>query len=236
MLVLRSCAADLTSRCGTFQYPASGPVACSDWIPKAECGNGLHGFPWGEGDYSLADHSPQAKWLVIDVRDEDVVLFPNGSKCKFPGGNVVFCGDLPGAAKYLMDHGAVGKSVIGGVHTAGTRGTATAGDAGTATAGDAGTATAGTRGTATAGDAGTATAGTRGTATAGDAGTATAGYAGTATAGEKGLVQIAYWDAFADRVRIKTGYIGENGIEAGVTYKLDEHFDFVALKQEPANA
>ncbi|HDY6139754.1 TPA: hypothetical protein RQ819_000029 [Pseudomonas aeruginosa] len=107
-----------------------------------------------------------------------------------------------------------------GTATAGNWGTATAGDEGTATAGDEGTATAGYKGTATAGYKGTATAGDEGTATAGDEGTATAGYKGTATAGEKGEIRIRYWDEKTERYRTVIGYIGEDGLEPNVPYKL----------------
>ncbi|WP_407733569.1 hypothetical protein ACJKIJ_20890 [Pseudomonas aeruginosa] len=114
-----------------------------------------------------------------------------------------------------------------GTATAGHRGTATAWYEGTATAGDWGTATAGYEGTATAGDWGTATAGYEGTATAGDWGTATAGDWGTATAGEKGEIRIRYWDEKANRYRTVIGYIGEDGLEPNVPYKLNAGHKFV---------
>ncbi|HHH9444888.1 TPA: hypothetical protein ACP32N_006906, partial [Pseudomonas aeruginosa] len=81
--------------------------------------------------------------------------------------------------------------------------------------------------TATAGDEGTATAGDEGTATAGDEGTATAGDWGTATAGKKGEIQIRYWDEKTERYRTVIGYIGEDGLEPGVAYKLDDNHRFV---------
>ncbi|MEQ6541410.1 MULTISPECIES: DUF7666 domain-containing protein [Pseudomonas] len=114
-----------------------------------------------------------------------------------------------------------------GTATAGDKGTATAGNWGTATAGDKGTATAGDKGTATAGNWGTATAGNWGTATAGNWGTATAGDKGTATAGEKGEIRIRYWDEKADRYRTVIGYIGEDGLEPDVPYKLNADRKFV---------
>ena len=91
-----------------------------------------------------------------------------------------------------------------------------------ATAGYKGTATAGESGTATAGNWGTATAGYWGTATAGESGTATAGESGTATAGEKGALIIRWWDAKAERYRFAVGYVGEDGIEAGKKYRVEE--------------
>ncbi len=174
VLVMRTCAADMSSH-GGFVWPKSGPVACKDWDKAAHCGNGLHGLLWGEGDSSLLSWTEGAKWLVVEVSASAIVEL-NG-KVKFPSGEVIYCGDMKGAADVISKRAPVGAKPIGGTATAGDAGTATAGDAGTATAGTRGTATAGYAGTATAGDAGTATAGTRGTATAGYAGTATAGYA-----------------------------------------------------------
>ena len=148
VLVLRSCTADLTSHKG-FKWPESGPISAPDWEPTPKCGNGLHGWLWGEGDGSVGNYDPDAKWLVVSV--EESLLIDLGGKVKYPSGEVVFCGDRFAAAKYVMENGGAGRKVISGTATAGDRGTATAGDSGTATAGYRGTATAGIRGTATAG-------------------------------------------------------------------------------------
>jgi len=143
---------------GGFQWPESGPVEALDWNPQPECGNGLHGFLWGNGDGRLANYADTSRWIVAKV-DEWVDL---GGKVKFPRADVVFVGQRNEAAAEIVRLGATG-AVIGYNATAGERGTATAGDYGTATAGYGGTATAGYGGTATAGDYGTATAGDRGT-------------------------------------------------------------------------
>jgi hypothetical protein len=181
----------MTSRNG-FKYPEKGPVVCPDWDPRPVCGNGLHGLPWGEGNASYLSFAEDAKWLVIRVKESDVVCI-DGDKCKFSKGTVVYCGDRDGATSYILNHGGKGRAVVFATATAGDEGTATAGDYGTATAGNEGTATAGYRGTATAGDRGTATAGNDGTATAGDYGTATAGDYGTATAGYYGTATAGYY-------------------------------------------
>ena len=136
-LVLRTCKADMTSNMGWFAWPTSGPVECSDWLPTPECGNGLHGFLWGEGNGSLADWSKDAKWLVVEVEADQVVDL--GGKAKFPRGAVVFCGDRKAATDYIIAHGAAGRAVIGATVAACDYGTATAGDYGTATAGNCGT-------------------------------------------------------------------------------------------------
>jgi hypothetical protein len=308
-LVLRCCAPDMSSQNG-FVWPGVGEVAeAPDWQPTGECGRGLHGWLYGQGDHGCSDYylSAGAKWLVVEVELSSVVML--GGKVKFPRGDVRFVGEKHEAAAYLIEHepqakgvavigasltvgdeqtvivGALGTATAGnsgtatagdggaatagysgtatagdgGAATAGYRGTATAGDSGTATAGNSGTATAGDSGTATAGDRGaatagnsgtatagnsgtatagdrgtatagyrgTATAGYRGTATAGDGGAATAGYRGTATAGDRGELRIRWYDYKADRHRLAVAYVGEDGIEPNVAYRLDDEHKFV---------
>ena len=147
VLVLRSCTGKMKCCEGgdhkPFTWPAKGPVACKDWKPDAECGNGLHGLLWGEGDGSLIAYGGDTKWLVVEVLASEIVDLKG--KVKFPRGRVVFCGTPDDAGKWLAAR-APGRAIV--------RGTATAGDRGTATAGYGGTATAGVRGTATAGDGG----------------------------------------------------------------------------------
>ena len=48
VLILRTCNADMTSY-GEFVWPELGYVEAPDWEPTETCGNGLHGFLWGEG-------------------------------------------------------------------------------------------------------------------------------------------------------------------------------------------
>ena len=196
ILVLRTCDKNMKSY-NNFVYPAEGWVEAPDWDGGKDCcGGGLHGFKWGVGNGSLANWDARAKWLVIAV-DSDVlvdVTEDGGGKCKFKGGDVVYCGDRKGATDYLATNGAADKPIVGG--------------------------------TATAGDGGTATAGYGGTATAGAGGTATAGAGGTATAGYGGLLVLKYWDGTAERHRIATAYVGEDGIDSDTPYRYD-----VALKQ-----
>jgi len=210
--ILRSCDSNLQSR-GGFQWPESGPVEALDWNPQPECGNGLHGFLWGNGDGRLANYADTSRWIVAKV-DEWVDL---GGKVKFPRADVVFVGQRNEAAAEIVRLGATG-AVIGYNATAGDYGTATAGYGGTATAGYGGTATAGEGGTATAGDYGTATAGNRGTATAGYGGTATAGNRGTATAGERGTIVIQWYDG--NRFRLAVGYTNED-LKPNTAYRCD---------------
>ena len=175
-LVLRYCRADRSSH-GGFTWPESGPVSCPDWRDNRECGNGLHGWLWGEGDAGVWEHRPDDIGMVGEVAVAD--LRDLSGKVKYQRGVVVFCGAKHAAADYILAHGGAGRAVIGAI----------------------------------------ATAGARGTATAGDDGTATAGYAGT--------IQLSLWDSATDRRRIKTAYVGEDGIEPGVAYRLDAAGAFV---------
>ena len=119
VLVLRTCRADFSSY-GGFVWPVSGPVEAPDWSPEPECGHGLHGWLWGEGDGSHEVKEPGAKWLVVEVAEESIVDL--GGKVKFPRGVVVFSGSCEEATLYVAEHGGHGRAII--------RGTATAGDGG----------------------------------------------------------------------------------------------------------
>ena len=152
VLVLRTCNEKLQSY-GGFQWPAKGPVEAPDWMPTTDCGDGLHGFLWGEGEGQLADWTETAKWLVVRVVAADVIDL--GGKVKFPRGEVVFCGERTAATAYIAAHGAVGKSIVGGTSTSGYRGTSTSGYRGTSTSGVGGTSTSGEGGTSTSGEGGT---------------------------------------------------------------------------------
>ena len=212
---------------GGFQWPSEigARVEAPNWHPTSECGNGLHGLPWGEGDASLLNNEADAIWQVVEYDGPDAIDL--GGKSKFPWCVLRYDGDRDGAIGYLIRSGAAGKAVVfanvvaghRGIATAGDHGTATAGDYGTATAGDYGIATAGGGGTATAGDYGTATAGDSAIATAGDHGTATAGYRGTATAGDYGEIRLRWHDGI--RYRTTVLYVGEAGIEPNTLYRLD---------------
>ena len=223
-LVLRVCGANGESH-GAFRWPleVGAVVKAPDWNKRQECGNGLHGWLYGQGDHSVAGDrcvTPGAQWLVLEVDSASIVEL--GGKVKFPECIVRFVGDVKSATDYLLEHEPRSRScaVIGACR-------AEKQDGAMVQVGAFGTATAGDSGTATAGDRGTATAGEFGTATAGDRGTATAGYRGTATAGEFGVIAIEYYDAKAEVYRKRIGAIGEDGLEPNVAYKLDANNKFV---------
>ena len=134
VLCIRTCDGGMGAY-NDFRWPKKGYVECPDWDPVEECGNGLHGLLWGEGDGGLLDWSDGAHWLVFAAKEREVVAL--GGKVKVPRAHVLYCGEGQGAAKYVTDR-TDGKACVRGTATAGDGGTATAGVRGTATAGDGG--------------------------------------------------------------------------------------------------
>jgi len=110
VLVLRTCAADMTAR-GGFRWPMEGPVAAPDWDPAPVCGGGLHGLLWGEGNGQLLSWEPGAKWLVVEVEKRAIVDL-GGEKVKFPRGVVVHVGDQRSATEYLLARAPAGKAIV----------------------------------------------------------------------------------------------------------------------------
>ena len=193
-LILRNCDSEGRSRNG-FQWNLTigGITEAPDWKPTEECGNGLHGFLWGEGDSFLATWK-DALWLVCEICD----YIDLDGKVKFQRATTLFVGSLQEAAKYLYDKmlelGIVDKKIIGlsgdyafAGDLANLRGegqrTQTAGYKSTQTAGYESTQTAGANSTQTAGYESTQTAGDNSTQRAGYNSTQTAGYFSTQTAG-----------------------------------------------------
>ena len=191
VLVLRTCAADMSSRNG-FIWPESGPVECPDWSPEPVCGHGLHGALWGEGNAQLLSWDKDARWLVVRVLAPDIVDLDG--KVKFPRGWVEHCGTRESATQYLSDHGGRGRAIIGLTATGGHDSTLTGGDDSTLTGGDGSTLTGGNRSTLT------------------------GGYRSTLTGGDRSQIRIEWWDG--KRTRLVVGYVGEDGIEPDVAYTV----------------
>jgi hypothetical protein len=175
VLVLRTCDKDLKSR-GGFQYPESGPVEAPDWDGKAECGGGLHGLPWGEGNGRLLDWSYCARWIVIDAAADNVIAFDG--KCKFARGVVVYCGDRSGATEYIATRGGDRSKIVGAKVTGGNYATVTGGNGAKVTG----------------------------------------GVGAKVTGGNYATVCARWWDG--TRYRIAVGYVGEDGIEPNVAYRV----------------
>jgi len=171
VLVLRTCRADMTSRNG-FVWPNSGPVKCDDWDATPQCGGGLHGLLWGEGDGTQLNWMRNTRWIVVRVPADSIIPISSG-KVKFPAGEVVHCGTRASATEYLMAHGGAGRAIAGG--------------------------------------------------------TSTSGNYGTAMSGDGGILELRYWDAKAKRYRVVVGYVGEDGLEPNVPYRLDDQHKLVEI-------
>ena len=190
-LVLRACNEDMSSK-NDVKWPTSGVVECPDWDPVPECGKGLHGWLYGNGDGSASEYwSFNDKWLVVSVETSSIIQLDG--KIKFPKGEVVFCGDRKSATDFLMKHEPRSKDqpiigafvIVGDNETVNTgyKGTSTSGDYGTSTSGDFGTSTSGYYGISTSGYYGTSTSSHSGTSTSSHSGTSSSGNFGTSTSG-----------------------------------------------------
>ena len=205
--MLRTCNADMTSH-GGFQWPTFGTVECPDWKPKAECGNGLHGLLWGAGSANYLSWDPDAKWMVVGI-DEWVDI---DGKIKAPRADVVHVGDKASCAALLISLGADPATCIGS--------TLTGGDGSTLTGGDGSTLTGGYGSTLTGGYGSTLTGGYGSTLTGGDGSTLTGGYDSTLTGGYGSTLICQYWDEKREQWRIRMAEVGEDGVLAGVAYRL----------------
>ncbi len=228
-LVLRCCNPDMTSR-NSFVWPDVGGIATApDWKDNTECGNGLHGWLYGQGDHGSCDYlkNDKAKWLVVRVADSDIRML--GGKCKFKSGEVVFVGGKSEAADYIIanEPKAATVAVIGAVLECGENGSLLGGALSVLTGGYSATMTGGYSAKMTGGDYATMTGGisakmTGGyyaTMTGGDSATMTGGISAKMTGGYSAVMNFQYWDG--KRTRVVTAYVGEDGILPNVAYKLD---------------
>jgi hypothetical protein len=248
-LVLRTCAADMTSHKGTFTWPRQGPVECTDWDPNPECGNGLHGLPWGNGDWTLLSSADDAVWQVVEVETSALVSIDN-NKAKFQRGTVLFSGSRVDAViRVLCGSEAMSNTMLaaqawdekaGNSSTAASSGysstAASSGDSSTA-ASSGYSSTAASSGdsskAASSGDYSTAaSSGNSSTAaSSGDSSTAdcdgasgiaaSIGLAGQAKAGANGLLILTHWVESEKRYRACVGNVGEDGIKADTWYRVD---------------
>jgi hypothetical protein len=137
-LVLRVCAANMTSS-HEFKWPGVGEVAIArDWNSQPVCGQGLHGWLHGAGEHDCTSYwqDENAKWLVVEVETASIIQL--GGKVKFPSGVVRFVGARKDATDYLLanDPRAANVAVIGAQRQVGDKEPVIVGALGTATAGD----------------------------------------------------------------------------------------------------
>jgi len=196
-----------------FKYPESGIVEAEDWMDTLECGNGLHGFLWGEGDGELADYSSASRWLLIRVNPLDG-LVQMKDKCKFRRGEVMMVGDYHQIASEMCKHLPNNRPyrVIGVVITKN----------------DDSVIVGGYKSILEGGDCSTVTGGHDSTVKGGDCSTVKGGDRSTVTGGSNSIIILEYWNG--QDWKKKAGTIGENGLEPNVPYKLNDKHEFVRAK------
>ena len=140
ILCLKSLPANLQAYEG-FQWPETGHVKAPDWMPTESCGNGLHAFRWGAGDADLACTDDDAKWLVLEVKEEGIIDLDG--KVKFKECEVLFCGARDVAVAIIQHHAPADTLVMYATLTGGNRATLTGGNRATLTGGDGATAVGG---------------------------------------------------------------------------------------------
>lgn len=232
------------------QWAASGFIECDINT------GGFRGFLWGvEKDVSAIPINKDYKWVVAQVDDSDLTevvcagLGYGGNVC-FHKGEVVYCGDYFGATAYIVNNGGFGKPVHKAVVTVGNDGCAVSGNWGVSVSGEKGRSKSdffgvsfsGVAGSSVSGEAGLSVSGEEGGSVSGDDGISISRKNGTSISGkgglsfsvhgyvqsgEEGAIQLQYWDG--NRRRYKIGYIGEDGLEPNVLYKLDENHEFVKV-------
>jgi hypothetical protein len=108
VLILRRTGQDRKSHNG-FTYPAGvgSTVEARDFNTKAECGGGMHGWPWGFGLGEGQDYSLEDLWIVLGADPADVVGNLNdgnggtGWKCKCRAATIRYEGNMKGAMDLL---------------------------------------------------------------------------------------------------------------------------------------
>ena len=101
-------------------------VTAPDWSNKAECGGGIHGWPWalslGEGK----DCDWSGLWQVYGVKPKDIIDLDG--KCKFRTGILRFSGDWQSATNFVLSGqiAFIHKSASGASSATGARGASSA--------------------------------------------------------------------------------------------------------------
>jgi hypothetical protein len=211
---------------GGFQWPltAGAAVAAPDWEPTAECGHGLHGWPWG---FAIGDgKEPEwaATWLVFGAVPAEVVDL--GGKVKAKAGTVRYVGDWSGALEFILpgQMAWVHQAAMGAASATGARGAASAtGWMGAASAtGESGAASAtGWMGTAS--------------ATGGASAAVVTGRYGQAQCGPFGVLALAFYNQSANRNEMRCARVGvgdgsDGTLKANTWYQLTETGEFMEAK------
>jgi len=231
VLCLKSLPANLKAYEG-FQWPEIGHVKAPDWKPTERCGNGLHAFRWGTGDSDLACLADDAKWLVLQVKEDGIIDL--NDKVKFEECQVLYCGERDIAVSIIQHHAPAGTAVMFATVTGGYGATVTGGYGATVTGGYGATVTGGSRATVTGGDGATVTGGYGATVTGGDGATVTGGYGATVTGQLWSILIVEYWDNNDDCYKKKAALVDGVSFLPGVKYRLNSEYEFEQINETEA--
>ena len=104
VLALKVLHANGKSAHNDFQYPGVGDtVTAPDWMPTYDCGHGLHGYLWGQGDISVSLYKP-GEIQLFQVHEVNLYVALRG-KIKYPSALVVAEFDsIIDALKFVDDY------------------------------------------------------------------------------------------------------------------------------------
>jgi len=104
VLILKCVSPDGTTYRG-FKWPleVGAEVHPDTWDPSPNCGEGLHGWPWGFGLGDGKDPDWSGKWIVFGSNPADIIgNLESQRKCKAKVGIVRFVGDWNAAMRFIL--------------------------------------------------------------------------------------------------------------------------------------
>ena len=219
-MILRSCNNDFTSaHDSTFQWPNTigDIVVPKKWNPAPECGDGLHGFLFGEGNLNLADWSESAQWIVFEG---EIIVKIDDYKVKTNKATILHIGEGKTALERFQDchafmrhRGTLGPRAFNKIESGGDNYVFTGGD----------------RCTFTGGNGCTFTGGYRCTFTGGDDCTFTGSDDCIFTGGDDCTFIYKYFCLETYKYRTNIARTGENGILPNITYQLNQNGDMIPV-------
>jgi hypothetical protein len=217
VLILKCVAKDGSTSYNGFKWPLTvgSTVTAPDWRDTAECGGGLHGWPWGFAIGDGKDPEWSETWLVFGALSCDVVSL--GGKCKARTGTIRYVGDWQGATNFVLS------GQIAHIQSCSSGAASSTGDSGAASS-------TGYRGAASStGDSGAASStGSRGAAVV-------TGLHGKVQGGKYGCIALAWWNSNAQRAEMRCAETGigdgsDGKLKAFTWYRLDYNGLFVEIQ------
>ena len=206
-----------------FQNPliVGETVTATDWTDKAECGGGIHGWPWALSLGDGKDCDWQGLWQVYGVKPSDIIDLQG--KCKFRTGILRFSGNWWEATNFVLSGqiALVQKRARGSALATGDNGSASA---------------TGVRGSASAtgwsGSASATGASGSSSATGESSASVVTGVNGKARAGKFGCIALAWWNEKENRQEMRCATTGDRkgDLKPETWYQLDTKGKFEEKK------